>query len=309
MADAGQADAGYDPGFVLYHYDPSKTAAAIFVSLFSASTILHSYQLAVKKTWYFIPFAVGGICQSVGYGGRIWSSLETPNWTVMPYTIQSLLILVAPALFAASIYMVLGRLIHLVNAAHYSVVPLKWLTKIFVTADVISFFMQGGGGAMLAIAKSAQGFQNGQNVIIGGLFVQLTAFSLFMAVAAVFHKRMLANPVRPSHSYNIPWQRYLWVLYAVSGLILVRSIFRVIEYLQGYNGSLQGTEYWLYIFDAMLMFVVMAILNVFHPSRVISCKAHAQTSWQSTTSTEEELQDSTAWSRLQGRHAMAKAIV
>lgn len=41
--------------------------------------------------------------------------------------------------------MVLGRLILHLRGESYSVVPLKWMTSIFVTGDVIAFLMQAAG--------------------------------------------------------------------------------------------------------------------------------------------------------------------
>ena len=58
---------------------------------------------------------------------------------------QSALILIAPAFLAASIYMTLGRIIEMLDAEANSMIPLKWLTKIFVTGDVLSFLMQASG--------------------------------------------------------------------------------------------------------------------------------------------------------------------
>lgn len=58
---------------------------------------------------------------------------------------QSLLLLVAPALFAASIYIILGRVILMTDGERHSLIRQKWLTKIFVAGDVISFLVQGGG--------------------------------------------------------------------------------------------------------------------------------------------------------------------
>lgn len=63
----------------------------------------------------------------------------------MPYIIQSLLILLGPALFAGSIYMVLGRLIRVLDAQDYSLIRVKWLTKLFLLGDILSIFGQGGG--------------------------------------------------------------------------------------------------------------------------------------------------------------------
>lgn len=60
----------------------------------------------------------------------------------------------------------------------------------------------------------------------------------------------------------------MYVLYVASGLIMIRSVFRVIEYLQGNNGYLLRHEFFLYIFDALLMLVVMCLFNWVHPAQV-----------------------------------------
>lgn len=83
--------------------------------------------------------------ETVGYIGRILSSNETPNFTKGPYVMQSALILIAPAFLAASIYMTLGRIIAMLNAERCSLIPLRFLTKIFVAGDVLSFLMQASG--------------------------------------------------------------------------------------------------------------------------------------------------------------------
>jgi hypothetical protein len=73
------------------------------------------------------------------------SANQSPNWTIGPYIIQSTLLLIAPALFAASIYMELGRVIVLVRGEKFSLIRVRWLTKIFVGGDVLSFLMQASG--------------------------------------------------------------------------------------------------------------------------------------------------------------------
>jgi hypothetical protein len=82
--------------------------------------------------------------ECIGYIGRAISHTETPDWTLGPYLIQTLLLLVAPALFAASIYMELSRIIIAADGESHALIKKKWLTKIFVIGDVISFFVQGG---------------------------------------------------------------------------------------------------------------------------------------------------------------------
>jgi hypothetical protein len=131
--------------YQLYRYDPSLVAAVVFVAFFSLASFLHLYQLARTRTLFFIPFLIGGFFESVGYIGRAINSQESPNWSLGGFIMQSILILVAPALFAASIYMELGRIILLTQGERHAVIKRRWLTKVFVAGDIVSFMMQGGG--------------------------------------------------------------------------------------------------------------------------------------------------------------------
>lgn len=85
----------------------------------------------------------------IGYAGRAKSGNESPDWTLGPYIIQAILLLVAPALFAATIYMELGRIITVVDGESRVMIRKEWMTKLFVTGDVLSFFLQGGGEYLL----------------------------------------------------------------------------------------------------------------------------------------------------------------
>ena len=273
--------------FSFYFYAPSLAAAIAFIVLFTLTSIVHVAQLLRNRTWYFVPFIVGTICgalaklnsstqslingegEAIGYVGRAVNATQTPNWTKSPYILQSLLILIAPSFFSASIYMILGRLIRLVEGDHHSLIRPSWLTKAFVTSDVFSIFLQGAGGGLMASSKDLSGFQKGEHIIIGGLFIQIIGFGTFVIVTALFHRRILRYPTNASRTVSQPWHIYLWILYCASALIFVRSIFRTIEYIQGYDGSLQSTETFLYVFDATLMFSAVVVFNVYHPGRII----------------------------------------
>ncbi|KAM0330177.1 hypothetical protein ACHAQA_004351 [Verticillium albo-atrum] len=165
--------------------------------------------------------------------------------------------------------MVLGRLIRILEAERYSPISPKWSTKVFVLGDVLSFITQGAGGAILARARSMSDLRLGENIIIAGLALQIAFFGVFIVVICVFHYRINANPTNRCHSTIVPWRRFIWILYGASILIMVRSVFRVAEYVMGSDGPLLATEAYLYVFDAALMFVVVGLFNVFHPGRII----------------------------------------
>ena len=132
------------------------------------------------------------------------------------------------------------------------------------------------GGAMLATSKSSGDVKRGENIIVGGLGLQILFFGFFMIVTLVFHMRIRAHPTPKSYEPTVPWKQLLFVLYATSFLILVRSIFRVAEYIMGKDSELQSKEFWLYVFDAMLMALVAVLFNWFHPSRVVNKFADAK---------------------------------
>lgn len=125
---------------------------------------------------------------------------------------------------------------------------------------------------MLANSKTSSGVKLGENIITGGLIIQLLFFGFFIIVAAVFHYRISILPTARSRVVDVPWSNFLWILYTASLLIMVRSVFRVIEYLQGQDGVLLRTETYLYVFDGTLMFLMMILFVIFHPSKIISKK-------------------------------------
>jgi hypothetical protein len=132
----------------------------------------------------------------------------------------------------------------------------------------------------------------GEKLIVVGLALQLVFFGFFVVVAGLFHYRVVHNkPTRqlslncfkrrsstsdsrpltatpPVDASTLPWKRHMYALYISSLLILIRSIFRIVEYVQGNNGYLLKHEVFLYVFDAVLMLAVMVLFNVVHPSEI-----------------------------------------
>lgn len=158
--------------YKLYRYTPSLVAAILFTVLFMLATCYHLYQVVRTRAWYFIVFVIGGACKLAQSHCR---GLPVPSWSLREstalltngtvqiigyicralghndkeniplYSISTTMILLAPPLYAASIYMTLGRLIVNLDAEKLSLVPVKWLTIIFVAGDVIAFLMQAAG--------------------------------------------------------------------------------------------------------------------------------------------------------------------
>ncbi|KAL5606994.1 uncharacterized protein BROUX77_004187 [Berkeleyomyces rouxiae] len=267
----------------LYKYEPSLATAVIFAIGFLISAALHTYQIFRTRTWFFIPFLLGTIFECIGCVCRGIGSKETPDWSLGPFVIQSLFLLLGPTFYAASIYMILGRIITLLEAEAYSLVKSTWLTKFFLIGDIISIALQGIGGGKLSNAETEDERSQGESLIIGGLIVQVAFFGFFMAVTFIFHRKIKKTPTPKVGRLDNTWHILLMVLYTTSILILIRSAFRLIEYIQGHDGELQSKEYYIYVLDIALMLFASVLLNIFHPSKCFSENAQVQKGRESAT--------------------------
>lgn len=59
------------------------------------------------------------------------------------------------------------------------------------------------------------------------------------------------------------------VLYIVSMLIFMRSIFRVVEFVQGFDDWLISHEWTLFVFVGSPMVLVLVVLYLKHPSSLL----------------------------------------
>ncbi|KAF7893223.1 uncharacterized protein EAF02_000761 [Botrytis sinoallii] len=250
----------YSGDYYLWNYIPSMTAAVIFIILFIITTALHTWRMFKTKSWFCTAFCVGGLFEFIGYIGRVMAVNSTG--TLMPYIIQSFFTLVAPAFLAASIYMTLGRIMRYVHGEHHSLIRSNWLTKIFVIADVLSFFVQGGSSGLMFNTSTAS---IGEKVVLVGLFIQIIAFAFFLFTALIFERRMRREPTTESFVVEANWIHHLHCLYVISALILVRSVFRVIEYAAGQKGYPLMHEWTLYTFDTVPMWIVTVIFFIWYP--------------------------------------------
>ena len=206
------------------------------------------------------------VVMTLGYIARNISA-KSPS-SMMPYIAQSLFIILPPSLYAATIYMIYGRITVFVNAPNASIIRPTRVTKIFVTGDVVAFFMQAGGGGMMVQSSMAN---IGQKVMLFGLFVQLVFFGFFLLVALIFYKRMHSSPARftiPTYSKRT-WVQMIKLLFAAAVIIILRCVFRIIEFSQGHSGYLASHEIYLYIFDALPMFLVQAMFHLVHAGDVL----------------------------------------
>lgn len=164
--------------------------------------------------------------------------------------------------------MILGRIIVASNAEHHSSIRPKWLTFIFVMNDVLCFLSQ-IFGAGVQITGDAHLMSIGIKVVLAGLIFTLIVFALFVWVAVRFHRR-LKNNLTPVVYQNggLRWERYMGAIYVSCSALMVRNLVRTIEF-GSKSSDLGKKEVYIYLFDAVMMFVSIAVLVVWHPGLLI----------------------------------------
>jgi hypothetical protein len=163
--------------------------------------------------------------------------------------------------------MCLGRIILLTESSHLSLIRPRYLTMLFVSSDVLGLVVQGTGAIIMPLGTLSD-YHIGSDIVIAGLALMVTSFAVFILVALTFDYRIRNHPTEASLQTSLDWNVDLWVLYVGNVLIFTRSVFRLIEYAQGNSGWLISHEWTLYIFDSTLMFVVLVVFNIWHPSHL-----------------------------------------
>ncbi|PYI21201.1 RTA1 like protein [Aspergillus violaceofuscus CBS 115571] len=210
----------------------------------------------------------------VGLAARTYASshLSAEN----PYIIQILLILLAPILFAAAIYMFLGRLIRATGQPHLSPIRITWLTKIFVLGDIFCFLVQAAGAAKLVSADTADAISSSQDIVLGGLGLQVVMFGIFAVCSVVFHVRISKPPHRHHVDPAVQVHAMLATVYASGLLVTVRNVYRLVEYKESTTGYLQTHEWPTYGLDVGLMACIM-LLTLFWYGPGVGAKAETGT--------------------------------
>ncbi|KAJ5912110.1 RTA1 like protein-domain-containing protein [Penicillium subrubescens] len=275
-----------------YRYDPSLAVAIVAAVLYGIAFILTCVQWIRYKSWVWVVMVVAAAMEAVGYIGRC---ISTQNVTDKPvYVLQFALIILAPVLMAACCYVLFSRILFLIvprqeRTFRLCWVPPRFITPLFVGFDVVALFLQLVGAVMISSVDAtekdaASKLNRGKHIAQAGVIVQLLAFGLF-SVAAVrfnFTSKKFTKSIHERYEmfgeddYIVDgitkkkhWPALLRVVNFTTLLILVRSIYRLVEFTQGVTGYLNTHEWTLYIFDALVIYPCVALFVYWHPGKYL----------------------------------------
>jgi hypothetical protein len=135
----------------------------------------------------------------------------------------------------ATVYFQFGRLLR-ASGRRLGCLPARLVGRVFLIADVVTFIIQAGGGGQTASTNASMRDMGAKTVLLG-LGVQIVVFTLFavgLVVATTQRSYRLCNVAALKPVYR--------VMYAVTLLIYVRSLYRVVEYTGMVTGGVHQSE-------------------------------------------------------------------
>ncbi|KZF23050.1 parasitic phase-specific protein PSP-1 [Xylona heveae TC161] len=264
-----------------YNYLPSRAANGVFDGLFALSLGLYISQAIISRS--FIGFSIAMICgcilEVLGYVGRLMSNSNPFNEN--GFLMQIVCLTIAPAFLAAGIYLCLSRIVHIFGAENSRLKPRSY-PRIFIPCDVISLVLQAiGGGTASSESHQHKSTKTGDHIMLAGLAFQVFTLALFIVLCTDFAIRTLgrmrrlgsAEALDPTHArLRGSWKfRGFLVALALSTLcIFIRSIYRVAELAEGWEGALIKNQNLFIGFEGAIISLAVLVLNVFHPGYCFS---------------------------------------
>ena len=118
---------------------------------------------------------------------------------------------------------------------------------------------------MAAAANTTTQENNGKNVVLVGLSLQLATFGFFVLASirfsVVLRTKLRTEPLPTERN----WRLFLTVINVASVIILVRTVARFMQFVLGTANFTDTHEWYFYIFDSVPMFAVGAVCICIHP--------------------------------------------
>ncbi|KAF9360296.1 hypothetical protein BGX26_009875 [Mortierella sp. AD094] len=269
-------------------YDPNFAGNLILGLFYTILGLTFSYYCFRHKDRWAICLPIGAIASGIGFFIRLTFNMKTVQ--LGPFIVMNCLVVISPSAFLAFNYMLYGRFITAIDPkfgndtkpgsrmerSRFSFIPPLIVGRTFVISDILTFFVQISAGGIQASAgdDNPSLSKMGDNLFLAGVTVQGISYLLFTLLLTVAFMRLIEDRKR-----NYPNQlekgwtgldmNTLFIvggLYISSVFIIVRSVYRIVEFTQGYQGYLITHEVFLFVLDAAPLVLAIGVWSFNWPS-------------------------------------------
>ncbi|KAI8318706.1 RTA1 like protein [Martensiomyces pterosporus] len=248
-----------------FTYIPVHGAPEAAAVVFAAVAILIAVKTHKTSSPKWVHILTGtAIAECIGYALR---AVCIDHASLGIYIGMTLFLLLPPNAFALFEYKTVGEVVRRSHATprHFWLRP-RFITWFFFSSDVFSFLLQSAGGSMMASESTTK---TGKWVALIGLAIQLFFLTCFLFIA-VHVTRDIAYTVAMGPRDKSPEgakKKLMYTVIAATALIYIRSVYRLIEFADGYGGKIYSCEWAFYVFDCamiLLAFVANIVFFVGH---------------------------------------------
>lgn len=188
---------------------------------------------------------------------------------------QIVCLTIAPAFLAAGVYLTLSRIVMVFGPENSRIKALSY-PRIFIPCDVVSLLLQAAGGGLASAAShSNKSPAIGDHIMVAGLAFQVATLFIFIILCTDFALRTLKRmrqmgnaATDPAHAkLRASWtfRAFLCALALATLCIFIRSIYRVAELSEGWEGALIKNQKLFIGLEGAMVIVAVLSLNAFHP--------------------------------------------
>ncbi|KAK2008679.1 hypothetical protein LZ32DRAFT_640503 [Colletotrichum eremochloae] len=267
--------------YSLYIYQPSKIAPIVFTVLYALSAVFHVWQCYRYKAFKLVGLhPTCAVMFTVGYALREYGAYnylydQDDKTSLIIFILSQVFIYVCPPLLELANYHVLGRMFYYVP--HLAPMPANRVLSTFGGLMAAVELLNALGVALASNPTSGPTTQTlGSDLTIAAISIQIAIITIFVVLAALFHRRLARARMRV-HTV----QTMLHVLYASMLLIFARCIYRLIEHLGPTKKDLDNMEalralsplfryeIFFLVFESSLMLVNSLLWNIWNPGRFL----------------------------------------
>ncbi|KAI8051915.1 RTA-like protein, partial [Gilbertella persicaria] len=240
--------------YYYFHYNPSiplAVVAAVLFGLFGLYLAARVHKFQSPRFLYTLP--ITALCECVGYALRIKSHAET---TTTIFVIMTLLLLLPPGILAHLNYRSIVKVIQKSHAEpkHFFLKP-DFVMWFFSVSNKISIMVQCAGGGIKSSGKINLSDAGSIITLIGFAF-QMFFFAVFLCIAFFIYRS-------DDYDYYVkgqsnPKRNLLYCLCITISLLIIRYIFRIVEYATTYNHS----EWAFYTFDSLMVLLCFVCYSI-----------------------------------------------
>jgi hypothetical protein len=198
------------------------------------------------------------------------------NLAQSPFLIEIVCLTIAPAFYAAGLYLCLRRIVMTFGAENSRIQP-NLYPRIFITCDFLSLVLQAAGGGMASSAThTGKDPQPGNHIMLAGLAIQVFTLLVFIVLSLDFAYKTVTriralgkeNALDPRHERlrnSFRFKAFVYALIFATLCIFTRSVYRVAELSEGWSGHLIKTQKYFIGLEGAIVAAGILSLNVFHP--------------------------------------------